>query len=52
VIAWDAPGAGQSVDPSETFGIGDWADEFTVGSRPRDRLVLNRRHLVALGHAD
>jgi pimeloyl-ACP methyl ester carboxylesterase len=26
VIAWDAPGAGQSVDPPETFGIGDWAD--------------------------
>lgn len=26
VIAWDAPGAGQSVDPPETFGISDWAD--------------------------
>lgn len=26
VIAWDAPGAGQSPDPPETFGIGDWAD--------------------------
>ncbi len=26
VIAWDAPGAGQSVDPPETFQIGDWAD--------------------------
>jgi pimeloyl-ACP methyl ester carboxylesterase len=26
VIAWDAPGAGQSADPPETFGIGDWAD--------------------------
>src|SRR3970040_1568304 len=26
VIAWDAPGAGQSSDPPETFGIGDWAD--------------------------
>jgi len=25
VIAWD-PGAGQSADPPETFGIGDWAD--------------------------
>jgi len=23
VIAWDAPGAGQSSDPPETFGIGD-----------------------------
>ena len=26
VIAWDAPGAGQSSDPPETFGIGEWAD--------------------------
>ena len=26
VIAWDAPGAGRSVDPPETFGISDWAD--------------------------
>jgi pimeloyl-ACP methyl ester carboxylesterase len=26
VIAWDAPGAGRSSDPSETFGLGDWAE--------------------------
>jgi pimeloyl-ACP methyl ester carboxylesterase len=26
VLAWDAPGAGQSPDPPETYGIGDWAD--------------------------
>lgn len=26
LIAWDAPGTGQSSDPPETFGIGDWAD--------------------------
>jgi pimeloyl-ACP methyl ester carboxylesterase len=26
VIAWDAPGAGRSSDPSETYEIGDWAD--------------------------
>jgi pimeloyl-ACP methyl ester carboxylesterase len=26
VIAWDAPGGGNSSDPPETFGIGDWAD--------------------------
>jgi pimeloyl-ACP methyl ester carboxylesterase len=26
VIAWDAPGAGQSDDPPATFEIGDWAD--------------------------
>jgi pimeloyl-ACP methyl ester carboxylesterase len=25
LIAWDAPGAGQSADPPETFGIRDWA---------------------------
>lgn len=25
LIAWDAPGAGQSPDPPETFGISDWA---------------------------
>ena len=26
VIAWDAPGAGQTSDPPETFAISDWAD--------------------------
>src|SRR5437773_11723043 len=26
VIAWDAPGAGQSSDPRDTYGIHDWAD--------------------------
>lgn len=26
VIAWDAPGAGQSADPPETFAMGDWAE--------------------------
>jgi len=25
LIAWDAPGAGQSPDPPETFGMSDWA---------------------------
>ncbi len=29
VIAWDAPGTGQSQDPPETFGIGDWADALS-----------------------
>jgi pimeloyl-ACP methyl ester carboxylesterase len=28
VIAWDAPGAGHSSDPPETFQIGDWADSL------------------------
>lgn len=26
VVAWDAPGAGQSSDPSEAFRLADWAD--------------------------
>ena len=26
VVAWDAPGAGKSQDPPDSFGIGDWAD--------------------------
>jgi pimeloyl-ACP methyl ester carboxylesterase len=26
VVAWDAPGAGGSSDPPETFAIADWAD--------------------------
>lgn len=26
VLAWDAPGAGQSSDPPETFGIDGWTD--------------------------
>jgi pimeloyl-ACP methyl ester carboxylesterase len=26
VFAWDAPGAGQSADPLDSFGIADWAD--------------------------
>ena len=26
VIAWDAPGAGESGDPPETFRLADWAD--------------------------
>jgi pimeloyl-ACP methyl ester carboxylesterase len=33
VIAWDAPGAGQSPDPPESFGIGDWA-YLSVASLP------------------
>lgn len=30
VIAWDAPGAGQSSDPPAGFGIGDWADTLAA----------------------
>jgi pimeloyl-ACP methyl ester carboxylesterase len=28
VVAWDAPGAGSSSDPSETFRLRDWADRL------------------------
>ena len=28
VIAWDAPGAGMSADPTEPFGLADWADSL------------------------
>jgi pimeloyl-ACP methyl ester carboxylesterase len=28
LIAWDAPGAGQSSDPPESFGIRDWAQSL------------------------
>ena len=26
VVAWDAPGAGRSSDPPDTFRLADWAD--------------------------
>jgi pimeloyl-ACP methyl ester carboxylesterase len=29
VVAWDAPGAGRSSDPPETFRLADWADCLT-----------------------
>ena len=45
VIAWDAPGAGQSSDPPETFGIGDWAD--CLGALLRGAKV-ERAHVLGL----
>ena len=45
VIAWDAPGAGQSADPPETFGIGDWAD-CLAGFL--DAVGVQRAHIVGL----
>ena len=33
VIAWDAPGAGQSSDPPESFGISGYADASPASSR-------------------
>jgi pimeloyl-ACP methyl ester carboxylesterase len=29
VIAWDAPGAGRTADPPETYAIADWAEDLT-----------------------
>jgi pimeloyl-ACP methyl ester carboxylesterase len=45
VIGWDAPGAGQSADPPETFGIGDWA-ECLAGLL--DAIAVQRAHIVGL----
>jgi pimeloyl-ACP methyl ester carboxylesterase len=45
VIAWDAPGAGQSDDPAETFGINDWADAL---ARFLDTMSVERAHIVGL----
>lgn len=45
VIAWDAPGAGQSSDPPETFGIGDWADCLAW---LLDAIGLQQAHILGL----
>ena len=45
VIAWDAPGAGQSADPPETFGIGDWAECLAVFL---DAVGVQRAHIIGL----
>jgi pimeloyl-ACP methyl ester carboxylesterase len=45
VIAWDAPGTGQSSDPPETFGIGDWAD-CLAGFL--DAVGVQRAHILGL----
>jgi pimeloyl-ACP methyl ester carboxylesterase len=45
VIAWDAPGAGQSADPPETFGIGDWAECLAVFL---DAVGVQRAHILGL----
>jgi pimeloyl-ACP methyl ester carboxylesterase len=45
VVAWDAPGAGRSSDPPETFRLADWADclaEFIAA------LGLERPHVAGL----
>jgi pimeloyl-ACP methyl ester carboxylesterase len=45
LIAWDAPGAGQSSDPPETFGIGDWADCL---AGLLDAAGVQRAHILGL----
>ena len=45
VIAWDAPGAGRSPDPPETFGIRDWADCLAAFL---DAVGIQRPHILGL----
>lgn len=45
VVAWDAPGAGRSSDPPETFGLADWADCLAAFI---DALGLERPHVAGL----
>ncbi|SDY79709.1 Pimeloyl-ACP methyl ester carboxylesterase [Geodermatophilus africanus] len=45
VIAWDAPGAGESSDPPEGFGMGDYVDCFAAFLRA---LRIERTSLVGL----
>lgn len=45
VIAWDAPGAGASSDPPESFTLADWSRSL---AQFLDRLGIERTHLVGL----
>lgn len=45
VIAWDAPGAGQSQDPPPSFGISDWADALAA---LLDLARIERAHLIGI----
>lgn len=45
VIAWDAPGAGQSPDPPDTFEIDDWADCLATFL---DTIGIQRAHILGL----
>jgi pimeloyl-ACP methyl ester carboxylesterase len=45
VVAWDAPGAGGSSDPPESFGMADYADCLAGFV---DRLGLERPHVAGL----
>lgn len=45
VIAWDAPGCGQSDDPPETFGFAEYADCLAA---LLDSLAITSAHMVGL----
>ncbi len=45
LIAWDAPGCGQSDDPPERFGMGDYADTLAAFL---DRIEVERPCVVGL----
>ena len=45
VVAWDAPGAGRSSDPPETFETGDWAD-CLIGLL--ENLDIQEAHILGL----
>jgi len=45
VIAWDAPGAGQSQDPLESFGIDDWANTL---AGVLDAAGVRQAHVIGL----
>lgn len=48
VVAWDAPGAGQSDDPPESFGFAEYADCLAGLIR---ELGLGRPHVCALSYS-
>ena len=45
VVSWDAPGAGQSSDPPETFSLSDWADCI---SALLDSAHVEKAHILGL----
>jgi pimeloyl-ACP methyl ester carboxylesterase len=45
VIAWDAPGAGQSSDPPKTFGMSEWVDSL---AGVLDAAGIQRAHILGL----
>lgn len=45
IIAWDAPGAGQSLDPLETFTISDWAHSL---AGVLDAAGIQQAHILGL----